>query len=246
MYLYKYYPFKSYALDNLEKEEVCFNNVSIFNDNEEGKYYMASNVEYPKEYKDLGENIAKLISENATNLIIFKNRISCFTYSNTNEHMWKIYSDNSKGFCIEYKLDDIKNIEGINKIGNINYNKSNKPRRYLEDELSDTEFLKDVERIFFSKEEVWKEEQEVRVLIELERSYFLSISEKEYLDNEDNKDKYYYYYKHPLPIEYLKSPRYVPKKCKLNKVYLGKNMSDDNKKRIMGILSDHSYEFEQM
>lgn len=90
------------------------------------------------------------------------------TMRSDNEYMWKKYADNHKGFCIEYSWDDILcPILPIvyRKIGKINFSEL-----FLEDKiLPDDLLLKEPIR-FFVKKDIYKSEEEMRVLADITQS----------------------------------------------------------------------------
>lgn len=90
------------------------------------------------------------------------------TMRSDNEYMWKNYADNHKGFCIEYSWDDILYpILPIvyRKRGKINFSELFPEDNILPDDLLLREPIR-----FFVKKDIYKREEEMRVLADITQS----------------------------------------------------------------------------
>ena len=112
-YLYKYYPIEDYSLTNLEKEEICFNSMSCFNDLCEGVF----TVKTRKPDLELAISASDMVGEAYSEQIRFRFRVLSLTTRYDKRYMWDEYAQHGAGFCIEYNYEDIKSNERIEKLG---------------------------------------------------------------------------------------------------------------------------------
>lgn len=239
-YLYKYYPIVEYALASLEREEVCFNSMKAFNDDQEGKFHMAARE---SGVYDLHEKLAERIGEEYSEKIIFQYRILSLTTKFNMKYMWEKYAQNGTGFCIEYQYQDLINIS--TDVDKIEYFSEKEPNAYFEDSIHMLDWNRELCKILFTKEEKWKNECEVRLTHIITSDLFEPVDINEFLEKWNN-DSEYEYWSEFITKKHFKCPKRIMKKCIPNKIYLGPYMSEENENRIKQILSGRPYTFEKI
>lgn len=134
--------------------------------------------------------------------------VSCFTQKNENRVMWGNYADNNKGICIEYNLYDFKKDYLVKSCHEVKY--------FSPDEYPDVtnillNILKSnpldfIDSIFLNKTDDWNYEEEWRLIFRNDpvfRPFIKKINSN-------------YYIKLPKP----------------RAIYVGVNITDENKKKI--------------
>lgn len=148
--------------------------------------------------------------------------VSCFTQKNENRVMWGNYADNNKGICIEYNLYDFKKDYLVKSCHEVKY--------FSSDEYPDvTNILLNIlksnpldfmDSIFLNKTDDWNYEEEWRLIFRNDpvfRPFIKKINSN-------------YYIKIPKP----------------RAIYLGVNISDENKKEIEEICKTREISLIQM
>lgn len=111
-YLYKYRSDSEYALDALRKKSVLISRATEMDDDADGRLYVSEDFKKmfeiakklnPK-FQDPKYSRAVYGIEEESKQTTF---ISSFSELNNNEDMWKRYANEKKGFCIEYKFEDL-------------------------------------------------------------------------------------------------------------------------------------------
>lgn len=240
-YLYKYYPIKDYALDDLNREEICFNTMSAFNDIQEGKFNMQAKESDPYH---LSESLAERLSEDFSDLIIFQYRVLSLTTRYDMSYMWENYAQGGMGFCIEYNYHNLQNIS--TNIGRMDYRDNKAPHAYFEDSLNNARFIELVSEILFSKEEKWNNECEVRLIYKISQNEIELTDMEEFLKHKWEKASEYEYMSDIITLNHYKSPKRIMKKCIPNKIYLGPNINKDNEEKIREIISNRQYKCEKI
>ena len=148
--------------------------------------------------------------------------VSCFTQKNKNRVMWGNYADNNKGICIEYNLHDSKNDYLLKSCHEVRYFS---PDKYPDVTNILLNILKSnpldfMDSIFLNKTDDWSYEEEWRLIFRNDpffRSFIKKINSN-------------YYIKLPKP----------------RAIYLGVNISDENKKEIEKICKSREISLIQM
>lgn len=148
--------------------------------------------------------------------------VSCFTQKNENRVMWGNYADNNKGICIEYNLYDFKKDYLVKSCHEVKY--------FSPDEYPDvtnillnllkSDPLDFMDSIFLNKTDDWGYEEEWRLIFRNDpffRPFIKKINSN-------------YYIKLPKP----------------RTIYLGVNISDENKKKIEEICKTREISLIQM
>lgn len=148
--------------------------------------------------------------------------LSCFTQQNKNRIMWGNYADNNKGICIEYNLYDFKKDYLIKSCHEVKYFS---PDNYPDVTHNLLNILKSnpldfIESIFLNKTDDWSYEEEWRLIFRND-SFLRPIIKK--IDSN-------YYIKLPKP----------------RAIYLGVNISNENKKKIGSICQAREISLIQM
>lgn len=148
--------------------------------------------------------------------------VSCFTQKNENRVMWGNYADNNKGICIEYNLYDFKKDYLVKSCHEVKY--------FSPDEYPDVtnillNILKSnpldfIDSIFLNKTDDWNYEEEWRLIFRNDpvfRPFIKKINSN-------------YYIKLPKP----------------RAIYVGVNITDENKKKIEEICKSREISLIQM
>lgn len=108
MKLYKYYRPTEHSFENLERNQLCFNDLGVFTDKAEGKVKIGASIDYKNIIEKILRNvIMSHASEIRSDVIRFKYRVLSLTESVYNKYLWDNYSSNNSGFCLEYNYEDL-------------------------------------------------------------------------------------------------------------------------------------------
>lgn len=240
-YLYKYYPIVDYALNSLDREEVCFNSMRAFNDKQEGLFHMEARE---SGFYNLDERLAERIGAEYSERIIFQYRVLSLTTKCNMKYMWENYAQNGSGFCIEYRCQDLISIS--TDADKIKYSSKKEPNAYFEDPIQMLDWDRELCKILFTKEEKWKNECEVRLTYKISSDLIEPVDMEEFLENKWQSDSEYEYWSKFITKEHFKCPKRIMKRCIPNKIYLGPYMSEENENRIKQIISGRAYTFERI
>lgn len=113
--LYKYFSLNEFCEGNDYKSKINLNDIKI-NQIEKKEYWLSTykNLNDPFELKSLFLEEEKIISKGypletikiIKDMILDSILIGCFTTDKSNMPMWAHYSNNHKGFCIEFDIKD--------------------------------------------------------------------------------------------------------------------------------------------
>lgn len=251
MFLYKYYPCKDYCFYNLAQEELSYNTLANFleDDKNEGKIKIESNIDYEKKQDYIIERLTHGLVDRVQNMVddsIYGFiRVLCLTNSWDYKYMWENYANNGAGFCIEYKYNDIANISDA--LAPVNYYDNIDNVLIFEDKKAREELFKIFNERLFIKNKKFEIEKEYRAVIKLgfKSEEVEEVSLLEYCKNAHEnlkKGEGYYYYTEFLKQKDYKIPKIINKHCKINKVYIGYNITSENKKKIETICKMKKYE----
>ena len=148
--------------------------------------------------------------------------VTCFTQNNKNRVMWGNYADKNNGICIEYSLYDFKKDYLVKSCREVKYFP---PDKYPDVTNTLLNLLKSnplefMDSIFLNKTDDWSYEEEWRLIFRND-SFFRPFIKK--IDSN-------YYIKLPKP----------------RAIYLGVNISDDNKRDIERICKSREISLIQM
>lgn len=148
--------------------------------------------------------------------------VSCFTQKNKNRVMWGNYADNNKGICIEYNLYDFKKDYLVKSCHEVKYFSPDKypDVTHVLLNLLKSNPLDFIDSIFLNKTDDWGYEEEWRLIFR-NNPFFRPFIKK--IDSN-------YYIKLPKP----------------RAIYLGVNISDENKKQIEEICKTREISLIQM
>lgn len=252
MFLYKYYPCKKYSFNNLAKEQVTFNTLINYldDDKNEGNLNVVSKKQDDMKNeceKRLSEALVKRTQEMINDTIYGFVRVLCLTDSCDYKYMWENYANDGKGFCVEYEYNNINKIS--NSLNNINYISSADESIYFEDTLSIQQFNEIINKILFNKDEIFVKEREYRAIIKIPihcKKYVTEVSPQEFCDYRNNnfqKNQDYYYYFDIFHKKDFKIQNLVNLQCKINRVYIGYDVLPDDEEKIMEICNKKNYKF---
>jgi len=247
MKLYKYYPPVEYAFKSLENQTVCFNSMANFEDKLEGHYKMVARPEPTETQLDKIINgamisLADRMSEEYTDMIRFRFRILSVTDSDRYEYMWREYAKGGSGFCLEYESNELEKCSQA--WGRINYKGAKEPDGIFQDSTENVAALdKRVQDILFMKKlgfgkgEDYRQEHEIRYVIEVPRDMVHETDIEDYMNNHLGypKDKDYTYYAEFLSRKHFKAKNLVFRKARVSRVIIGQQMSKNDSDRIENI-----------
>lgn len=239
-YLYKYYPIEDYSLTNLEKEEICFNSMSCFNDLCEGVF----TVKTRKPDLELAISASDMVGEAYSEQIRFRFRVLSLTTRYDKRYMWDEYAQHGAGFCIEYNYEDIKSISHY--LGEVEYCNDDEPNAYLEDNMDLTKLYREIFKKLYTKTEEWKNEFEVRAVHVIPITEYKKIDVAEYIKCFcDQNSEWQFLYDHYTKQHY-KSQKRILKRCIPNKIIIGPNIDERSEKQIRSIALNRQYECEKI
>lgn len=244
--LYKYYSNESeYAFENLKNGEICFTPLEMLNDPFEGVGKCIYEVdEREQKYWDaIGVDLPKLLADRTTedyrDALNFKCRVFCSSKECNNALLWAHYANSHRGFCVGYEEKNIANIS--DELVDITYSENMCSVNEL-DEFTLIDLLK-------MKSIKWQYENEKRALYILKDEDVNHQNAEMYYDNKlHEKDKMYklHGYAQCNNLEMLCVDKYILKKCKPTVIYLGLNMEENDKCRIINIAQNYSARVFQM
>jgi len=246
--IYKYYSNLSpYAIENFEKDILCFSHVDEFNDDLEFNVKLREDSIFLRMYEE--SDIPTFIKAQK-----FRLRVCCLSKSPDLDNMWGYYANGGQGFCLEYDKDELKEFSEI-MIGNVIYDDPT-PVLYLE--------MPDKEKVVaqvMHKKSCWREEQEVRVVLFLTCNNFYKRETGSYSavgefctevpiinGNAVKLDTfevcYLYWNQKKLPFE-LYSPKSVLFQIKPKKLILGRKCEENLERKLVSIAKGKGIPFEK-
>lgn len=244
--LYKYYSNESkYAFENIEEEVICFTPIESLNDPFEGiSEYTYQITPEEKEYwnlvsKNTPDLLSKQMSDDIHDLVNFNYRIFSSSKDYDNPLLWAHYANSHKGFCIGYNKSDIENLSY--KVSDINYSK----KIPTFDEIKEETF----EELLYTKSDEWKYENECRALYKLKSKDVEHLPPEIYYNKQEHSNNYIYIihgnFKMPI-CETLSSLKYFCCKCKPVIIYLGMQIKEEDRNRLIKIADKLNIEVYQM
>lgn len=113
MFLYKYRVGNDYDIDALKQNKIWISRATEMDDEEEGKLYI-NKEEFAQALEIMEENDPKFRNSKYRKTIekvpleVKKSTLICsFSEICDNEDMWNKYANQKRGFCIEYKFDEL-------------------------------------------------------------------------------------------------------------------------------------------
>ena len=247
--LYKYFPCFENRLSSLSNQKLWLAQHEAFNDPHEFEFMFIEKEKfaeakllgegwdiiynyYDKRIFDISYNEAIQFMQKSSKLI----SISCFTTNPNNDYFWSDYANNHNGFCIEYKINKKNNfypviytdekveISDVLKTLIIDTKKTIIDEHRLEQENSQkysvisTNGLNYISYLYFNyccKGLKWKEEDEYRIVFANDEIQTTQGKEINYKD---------------LSIS-------------ANKIFIGKNCSDEDRKRLKEIANKFKIEY---
>ena len=176
--------------------------------------------EFIKRTKNFLEDYYSSTIEDFNSFLKSHTLVSCFSEKNIINPMWAHYADNHKGICIEYNFKDLDNIFVLNSCFPISYVEHFDMTNDLKRIDSNSNKFKILKIPFLNKSIDWEYEKEWRIL--LTNDPFFRFDIKKINSN--------YYIKIPRP----------------RSVYLGLNIEEDNKEKIIEICKNREITVYQM
>lgn len=161
--IYKYFKDTSkHAINDFKNDRICFKHVSKFNDQFEFDALFDESVSLehtPLEYDGRKILSAQIIEQK------FRIRVFCASINGNNEHLWKNYANDSRGFCLGYDEQEIKNKSDKLTMGKVEYSD-------LIPRLSNEDIEGSVLKQIFHKSlnSDWAKEQEFRIALFLDEN----------------------------------------------------------------------------
>ncbi len=159
--IYKYYKDTSnHAINDFKNNRICFKHVSKFNDSFEFDALFDESISL--EHTPLEYDGRKILSAQITEQK-FRIRVFCASINGNNEHLWKNYANDSRGFCLGYDENEIKSQSNKIMMRRVEYS-NEKPRLSYEDIKGSV-----INQIFHkSLNSDWPKEQEFRIALFLD------------------------------------------------------------------------------
>ncbi|WP_010252959.1 DUF2971 domain-containing protein [Treponema primitia] len=232
--LYKYYANSQHAFDNIEKNELCLNDVGYFNDPFEGfgKHVPGIGASATMHGRPVPPFIRhrKLISE-----INHNYRIGCFTETYDNPLMWSHYTNSHQGFCVAYKKSEIE--ASVSFLEQVAYATA----MPVVSGVTDT----DVKTVLLTKSSHWDYEKEWRAVLkttpeEIDRIEFDELKRLDYEARQKSGEGIPYYF-WPRPSHFFKVSKRYFIHCKPVKFYFGLRMLTVNWMHLMDIVPGIEY-----
>ena len=176
--------------------------------------------EFIKRTKNFLEDYYSSTIEDFNSFLKSHTLVSCFSEKNIINPMWAHYADNHKGICIEYNFKDLDNSFVLNSCFPISYVEHFDMTNDLKRIDSNSNKFKILKIPFLNKSIDWEYEKEWRIL--LTNDPFFRFDIKKINSN--------YYIKIPRP----------------RSVYLGLNIEDDDKEKIIEICKNREITVYQM
>jgi hypothetical protein len=179
--LYKYQPFKAYAIENLKSRAIWFSAPAAFNDpfdcaavlpsteitRGEG-VRLAQELGLPPSFLDSGEpnerflqmfeDSARKVLQEQTTISRHERGVACFSEKVDDLLMWSHYADGHRGFCLEYDTRD----PAFDYVRRVSYHDS-VPTLRMTDILLDNE-IDVVDLVILTKHTAWSYEKEWRAI----------------------------------------------------------------------------------
>lgn len=184
--LYKYRSLNKYTIINLAKEEMrvnspkCFNdpydcrvfinNYELFNmwvrankENDEGALFYSENPIANSERNNIAlEEKVGWLRKRIYNHLDKSVFIACLSEINDSMLMWSHYADYHKGICIEYSLEELNDIAGIELV-KVNYTHDISKLKY--DYTQENAMKKFMDECIKTKDSCWDYEKEWRIIV---------------------------------------------------------------------------------
>lgn len=241
--LYKYFPCSENRINSLSRQELWLAQHENFNDPNEFKFMYIDKDKFENARLDRNlrilspfydDNIfrveyqdAKKVMEKAKKIV----SVSCFTTDPQNDYFWTNYANNHNGFCIKY---------------NINKKDNFYPVIYTDEKLEISDILKTIivglKKNIQDEDDLMKEFGRSQNIINYDLLTYTSFLYFNYCCKNlkwEKEDEY----RLVLPHSKIQSSKgklitYDTLDINANKIFIGNNCSDENKKKLIEISKD--------
>lgn len=251
---YKYYSNTSeFALTNLNKQQISLSSIAVFNDPFEGIGSYTYNMDDKTKEFLQARNIPNLngmgdhFVSDIHRCLQFKYRIFCCTPNHKNPLMWAHYANSHQGFCVGYEKSQLLQIAPWAKLEKIKYTNQLYPLNRIEQEQGENAIENEslIRDVLCYKSDVWEYEEEYRLCYHLKKDEQQLLTREAYKDFVAKESNFVSVLGNQID-PFRVSPLYVSKNCKAHSIYLGLNIDEATKSKLLNIANTQNLSVFQM